>query len=67
MAETQTASPRPSLKIIETDPNLAPFESDLRLRMQLYRDACRRLAGDGSLSDFANGSLYYGFQLGRNG
>ena len=67
MADTQTASPRPSLKIIETDPNLAPFEPDLRLRMQLYRDACRRLAGDGSLSDFANGSLYYGFQLGRNG
>ena len=67
MADTQTASPRPSLKIIETDPNLAPFEPDLQLRMQLYRDACRRLAGDGSLSDFANGSLYYGFQLGRNG
>ncbi len=67
MSAIKTGPRRPSLRIIETDPNLAPFERDLALRMQLYRDACRRLAGDGSLADFANGSLYYGFHMGRNG
>ncbi len=57
----------PSLRILETDPYLSPFEQDLLLRMRLYRDTRHRLVGDGNLSDFANGSLYYGFQPARNG
>ena len=57
----------PSLKILETDPGLVPFEKDLKLRMRLYEETLSRLTGGAPLSDFANGSLYYGFQLGKTG
>ena len=63
----QNATNMPRLKILETDPGLAPFAGDLELRMELYRKTRQRLVGDGSLTDFANGSLYYGFHLGKTG
>ena len=35
----------PSLKILETDPGLVPFEEDLKLRMRLYEETLARLTG----------------------
>lgn len=67
MPDKLESQPNTSLEILNTDPGLLPFRRDLELRMQLYRDTRNRLAGDAPLSDFANGSLYYGFQPARNG
>ena len=51
-----------ALKITKLDPNLKPFESDLEMRMRNYRDKKASLVGaDGSLANFANGHLFYGF------
>ena len=62
------ASEKEKYKILERDPYLAHFEGDIELRMQLYRDTKKRLLGRGkTLSDFANGNLYYGFHPGPNG
>ena len=51
------------LAILSIDPWLAPFEGDLCARAQRYRDTKQALLGDNdaSLSDFANGYMYYGF------
>ena len=58
----------PELGILVRDPELGPYAADLRLRMELYWETREKLVGQGgSLSDFANGSLYYGFHRGRNG
>ena len=35
----------PSLKILETDPGLVPFERDLKLRMRLYEETLSRPTG----------------------
>ncbi len=64
----KNAPAAPKLRLLALDPGLEPYESDLRLRMKLYQDTKIRLTGEGgSLSDFANGALYYGFHQGRNG
>ncbi|MGN8939444.1 alpha-amylase family glycosyl hydrolase [Bittarella sp. HCP28S3_D9] len=56
------------LKLLEIDPLLAPFEGDIRLRDERYRGVKKQLLGGGdSLSDFANGSLYYGFHPTEDG
>lgn len=66
--KTAASSGAPELRILALDPGLEPYEPDLRLRMRLYRETKERLiAQTGSLSDFANGSLYYGLHPGRNG
>ena len=57
----------PKLRILALDPELSPYRSDLKLRMRLYGEAKKKLTTNGSLSDFANGSLYYGLHKGRNG
>ena len=50
-------------KLLKTDPQLQPFERDIQLRMANYRAVKARLLKDGqTLSDFANGYLYFGFQ-----
>ncbi len=54
------------MKHIEYDPLLAPFEGELLRRLENYHDKRTQLLGGGyslsdSLSDFANGHLYYGF------
>ncbi len=55
------------LRIIDIDPYLAPFESDLNLRMQNYYRKKKELAGKGSLLDFANGHRYFGFHRQNEG
>ena len=49
-------------QITEIDPWLAPYESDIVLRMDRFKEKRRQLVGGtASLSDFANGYLYFGF------
>ena len=55
-------------KIFEYDPYLLPFESDIDLRMNNYAQKREELVGkDGTLSDFANGHLYFGFHKTESG
>ena len=52
------------LKILEIDPGLLPYESDLNLRMQNYeRKRAELLSDSKSLSEFANGYRFFGFHL----
>jgi len=56
------------LKIIEIDPYLKPFESDLNLRMKSYTSLKSKLLHDNeTFKSFASGDLYYGFHLMRDG
>ena len=49
-------------KILELNPQLAPFAGDIDLRMFLYRATKGRILGkDQTLNDFANAYNYYGF------
>ncbi|MBR4109478.1 MAG: alpha amylase C-terminal domain-containing protein [Oscillospiraceae bacterium] len=55
-------------KLLQYDPQLLPFQDDIRLRMQRYEEKTKALLpGDMTLSDFANGSAYFGFHKVRNG
>ncbi len=48
-------------RILELNPQLAPFAGDIDLRMQLYRDTKARLLTEGqTLRDFAQAHHYYG-------
>ena len=48
-------------RILELNPQLAPFAGDIDLRMHLYRAAKDRLLADGqTLNDFANAYNYFG-------
>ena len=48
-------------RILELNPQLAPFAGDIDLRMGLYRGAKDRLLAPGqTLSDFANAYNYFG-------
>lgn len=56
------------LKIIDMDKSLCPYESDLLLRMSLYKKKrAELLRGKDNLSDFANGHLYYGLHQTETG
>lgn len=58
----------PPLKILEIDPWLAPYEKDLRLRMDRYARVKSALLGSHpNLNAFANGHLYYGFHRSETG
>ena len=49
-------------KILEHNPQLIDFKSDIELRMSLYRDTKKRILGDtATLNEFANAHNYYGF------
>ena len=49
-------------KIFEYDPYLKPFEKDIDLRMNIYNNKkAEILKNNESLSEFANGHLYFGF------
>ena len=50
-------------RILELNPYLMDFKGDIDLRMHLYHSTKHRILGDSgmTLSDFANGHLYYGF------
>ena len=55
-------------KILTIDPYLAPYEKDFDLRMKNYRRKKKELLGKGqTLSDFANGYAYFGFQQTADG
>ncbi len=57
-----------ALKILEIDPYLEPFESDLNLRMDNFRQKKQELLGKKrSLANFANGYKYFGFHRTRTG
>ncbi|MBR5472191.1 MAG: alpha amylase C-terminal domain-containing protein [Oscillibacter sp.] len=48
-------------RILELNPQLAPFAGDIDLRMDLYHHTKNRLLADGkSLKDFANAHHYFG-------
>lgn len=57
------------LAILDIDPWLQPFEGDLNLRVQRYKDVKKALTGneDGDLSAIANGHLFYGFHPTEDG
>ncbi|MBQ8610515.1 MAG: alpha amylase C-terminal domain-containing protein [Oscillospiraceae bacterium] len=49
-------------RVLELNPQLAPFAADIDRRMSLYHATkSRLLAGGGTLKEFANGHNYYGF------
>ena len=51
-----------SLKILEYNPVLKPFESDLNLRMSNLENTRKRILKNGeTLREFANGHMFYGF------
>jgi len=50
-----------SYRILELNPQLAPFEGDIELRMNLYHNTKNRLLQEGqTLNDIANAHTYYG-------
>ena len=48
------------MKILKIDPYLTPHRAALEARLADYQAKRRQLAGDGRLSDFANGYRYFG-------
>ncbi|MBP5656467.1 alpha amylase C-terminal domain-containing protein [Candidatus Saccharibacteria bacterium] len=54
-------------KIFDIDPWLAPYESDIDLRMQHYWDMRHALVGDGDMASFANGYMFFGFAQTKDG
>ncbi len=55
-------------KILKIDPYLQPFSKDINLRMQNYLQKKNALLSPGqTLSDFANGHLFFGFHAAKNG
>lgn len=55
-------------KILEVDPYLEPYLADIQLRNKKYQETKQRLVKKGdTLSDFANGHLYYGFHRTADG
>ena len=55
-------------KILQYDSNLKPFEKDIALRMERFENKKKQLLKDSAtLSDFANGYLYYGFHQTNDG
>lgn len=57
-----------TLRILEIDPWLKPFEHDLQLRLERYESLKKVLLGNFSnFSEFANGHLYFGIQRTKTG
>ena len=54
-------------KILEIDPWLEPFESDINLRMNKYYETRYDLVGENSLESFANGYMFFGFSRTKDG
>ena len=55
-------------EIIDIDPWLAPYKNDIHLRMSRYSEVKNRLLSNkGTVSDFANGFLYFGFHKEADG
>jgi 1,4-alpha-glucan branching enzyme len=57
-----------TLRILDIDPWLKPFEKDLQLRMERYQALKKVLLGSApTFSDFANGHLYFGIHRTKTG
>ena len=57
-----------SYRILKIDPYLTPFEKDINLRMDCYKEKRRELLGkNGNLSDFATAHHYFGFHRTKKG
>lgn len=55
-------------RIIELDPGLKPYESDIKLRMDLYKQTKDRMLRFGEdIVQFANGADYFGFHRVKGG
>ena len=54
-------------KIIKIDPYLAPYQDDLFLRMNNFKNKKSELCGEKSLTDFANGHNFFGFHKTEDG
>ena len=54
-------------RILTVDPWLKPHEESIAYRMDHYDETCRRVLGEQSVSDFANGYLYYGIHRTQTG
>ena len=55
-------------KILDIDPRLAPFAGEFDLRMEAYKRTKKALLQKGqTLSDFANGYLFFGFHQTEEG
>ena len=55
-------------KILEIDPYLEPYKSDIEARMRRYESTKKQILGDEeSLSSFASGHLYFGLHRVRGG
>ncbi len=55
-------------RILEIDPYLKPFEKDIELRKELYREKRKSLLKDcKKIKNFANGYGYFGFHRTRSG
>ena len=55
-------------RILEIDPYLAPYEGDLNMRMENFKNKKEELVGKrGRLTSFANGYKYFGFHRTRSG
>jgi 1,4-alpha-glucan branching enzyme len=64
----RSPSEKTNLDILEIDPLLKPFENDLRLRMDRYSAHKKALLGKYmKFKTFANGHLFYGFHLVKDG
>ena len=58
---------RTKKRILEIDPYLEPFASDIDLRVELFKRKKKELVGRGSLVDFANGYEFFGIHRTENG
>ena len=53
--------------LMEKDPTLNPYAGEIRMHLDRFNDRRWHLAGEGSLSDFANGHRYFGFHRTETG
>ena len=55
-------------RVLELNPQLKPFENDIKLRMDSYKAVKERLLKDGkTLNDFANAHHFFGFHRTKGG
>ena len=53
--------------LMEKDPYLNPYTGDIRMHLDRFNDRRWNLAGNESLTEFANGYHYFGFHRTENG
>lgn len=60
-------SPMSTNELTKLDPWLKSFEDKINQRIERFKKREKELSGGGSLSDFANGHLFYGLQKTESG